>query len=198
MTWDIVFPKNNETEFISLAKKLGYHGLVFCYQKLPEKLPKAEFPLTLVELGKQKGMLRIARADDRLRSAIEMKQADLFYDVETVTKKDYLHHRGSGLNHVLATLLHKKGSGIAFAFSMLLHADLGRRAQLIGRIQQNIMLCRKYDVPMVVASFAGRPYEMRSPHDLTALFKDVGMHPKEIMDGWEWLGQKAERPSKGL
>ena len=39
MFTDIVFPKNNEAEFISIAKKLGYSKLCFIYNDL-EKIKK--------------------------------------------------------------------------------------------------------------------------------------------------------------
>ena len=190
MIWDIVFPRNNEQEFALLAKKLGYTGLVCCYSKIPEKIPKTVLPLVCIDMNKPKGALRILPASDKTRAMIEMKQADLIFDFEATGKKEYIHHRGSGMNHVLAHLMEKKSIALGFAFSTLLHADLLKRAQLIGRMHQNIMLCRKYHVPMITASFAGRPYELRSPHDLAALFSDVGMHPKEITTGWDWLTKK--------
>jgi len=70
---------------------------------------------------------------------------------------------------------------IAFPFCSLLNAKM--RARLVGRIKQNIMLCRKFKVTTVIASFAKNPYEMRSPKNLMSLFVTLGMHPKEAKDG---------------
>ena len=39
---------------------------------------------------------------------------------------------------------------------------------------QNIDLCRKYKVKMLIASFAKDPSGMKSPHDLISLFKVLG------------------------
>ena len=44
---------------------------------------------------------------------------------------------------------------------------------------KNIMLCRKYKVKTVTASFAENPFGMRSPYDVMSLFKNLGMGHKE-------------------
>ena len=44
---------------------------------------------------------------------------------------------------------------------------------------QNVRLCRKYKVRMVLASFAHDPWEMRSAYDLLAFGQVLGMTPKE-------------------
>ena len=44
---------------------------------------------------------------------------------------------------------------------------------------QNIRFCRKFKVPMIVASFAKTPFEMRAPFELKAFFEVLGMTSKE-------------------
>lgn len=189
MTWDIVFPRNNEKEYIELAQKLGYSGLVFCYTKDPVPVLKTDFPHKSILLGRS-GVLRVVASTETIRGVIERKHADLIYNFEVNTRKDYIHHRASGMNHVIAELLRKKEIVLGVAFSTLLHADPYKRGVLMGRIQQNVQLCRKYKVPIVVASFATRPLEMRSPHDLEIIGTKLGMHPQEVKQGQMWLTKK--------
>ncbi len=35
-------------------------------------------------------------------------------------------------------------------------------------------------MPLVLASFARHPYQMRSPHDLSVFFEQLGLHPSDI------------------
>ncbi|MFQ5621180.1 MAG: RNase P subunit p30 family protein [Candidatus Nanoarchaeia archaeon] len=182
MAWDIVFPKNNEKEFALVAAQIGYEGLICVYPKgKPQKMPKTKIPLV--------GCNDIKAGTDKVRGMIEQRRAKVIYNFETLSKKDYMHHRGSGMNQVLAKLLANREMGVGFAFSTLLHARSEWRGRLAGRLLQNIKLCRKYKVPMIVGSFATRPYEVRSFHDLQAYYCSVGMHPKEVTDGNKWLTQ---------
>ena len=102
-------------------------------------------------------------------------------------RDDFLHHRASGLNQVLCKLMHDKGSFMAFNFNNILNSEDIFCSKILGRIQQNISLCRKFKVPMIVFSFAKHPFEMRSPQDLRSFFLDLGMHPKEFSDGFSVL-----------
>ena len=61
----------------------------------------------------------------------------------------------------------------------------------MGRIMQNIRLCRKYNVSMVFASFAEAKWEMRSAKDLMSFAVLLGMTPKEAkVQVMEWLKLK--------
>jgi RNase P/RNase MRP subunit p30 len=44
---------------------------------------------------------------------------------------------------------------------------------------QNIVFCRKFKVPTLIASFARTPFELRNPSDLASFFTVLGMHPEE-------------------
>ena len=179
MAWDIILPRGNEEEFANVAKKLGYKGLI-CVGK--KKDVKTVIPLIWTS--------DIQKANDKLRGMIEMRKAKLIYDIEMVARKDYIHHRGSGLNQVLAALMHKREIGCAFAFSNLLHAEPYKRGQILGRMQMTIDLCRTYKVPIVLASFATRPLELRSPRDLKTFSSHLGMHVQDYLDGQAWLEDK--------
>ncbi len=83
----------------------------------------------------------------------------------------------------VARLAKKNDVAIGFSFNSVLNSSGMLRAQIIGRMQQNISLCRKYKNKTVIASFARNPYEMRAPGDLMAFFVAIGMHQKEAKDG---------------
>lgn len=172
---DIVFPNKNEKEFIEIAKKLGYAGLIFVYPAnvTPPKISSGKVKIKIAEKNK------IVKSSDRNRQILEKGSADIIFDCELLMPKDYSHQRASGLNHVMCTLAAKNKVAIGFSFSTILEASPKQRAVLMGRMQQNIKLCRKYKTKMVIASFAKDPYQMRNAHDISSFFTVLGMHPSE-------------------
>lgn len=194
---DIIFPDRNEKEFVEVAEKLGYKGLIFVY---PSKAGFAD----AAKLGAKTKVIcalisdqkKIQQARQNLvpvfvkstgddRFAFEKSKPDLVFELEEAQKHDYIHQRASGLNHILCELAKKNNVGIGFSFSSVLNSSGMLRAQIIGRMQQNISLCRKYKNKVVIASFARNPFEMRSPQDLISFFVTIGMHQKEAKDGLE-------------
>ncbi|MBU1975948.1 MAG: hypothetical protein KKG59_06095 [Nanoarchaeota archaeon] len=166
---DIVFPKDNEEEFLEVAKKLK-SKLVFIGSK-PEKVSGTYSGQLVVNTGGiKKGFdLNIGKAK---REFIESKKVDLIFGFEDESFKDGMHQRNSGLNHVLCKLAKDKNKMIAFDFSLLLHA---KDKQLVfGRMLQNAMLLKKFKNQVVIASFAKNPYELRSGKDYQALLEELG------------------------
>lgn len=117
-------------------------------------------------------------SEEKNRKAVENKQVDMLVAPERAGKKDRFTQRDSGLNHVLCALAKENDVAIGFSFSDLLNSNY--RSIVLGRMMQNVRLCRKYKVRMVVASFAKDPWEMRSAYDLLAFAQVVGMTPKEV------------------
>ncbi|MDP2750732.1 MAG: hypothetical protein Q8O89_07930 [Nanoarchaeota archaeon] len=183
---DYVIPNGNEREFIENAEKLNIKELMFLY-------PLTKFDATNLEMlqnGTKIRLLKAVIADkkdmhvakrkafDAVRAleenrAILEQGPDLMFGFEEASKKDYLHHRGSGFNQVLAKIAHDKKVSIGLSFSSLIRADSVSRAQIIGRMNQNKMLFRKYKVKFFVASFAERPEEMRAAEELKAFERVV-------------------------
>ena len=128
--------------------------------------------------GKSKLLVAKSSADDR--ELIEGKSVKLVYGFEEIKRKDYLHQRASGLNHILCDIASRNNIAAGFSCSSLIDKNAQDVSVAKGRMMQNIALCQKYKVKMVVGSFASVPYEMRSPHDLAALFEILGMSQDKI------------------
>src|SRR3989338_7200883 len=180
MNIDLVFPRKNENAFLKVAESLGYDILIFAYEK------KEEVPLKKITHEKIKVMtacnekarnadMIIAKHSEQDRNVIEKREVSVLYDLETEKRKDFLHQRASGFNHIHAALCREKKVKILFSHNIILKAK--NRGQILGRMMQNIWLCRKYKVPFALASCATSPLEMRAPHDLKALGIILGMHP---------------------
>lgn len=194
---DIVFPGRNEQGFVSTAQKLGYTGLVFVYDK-KEELENAKLPRTNLEIKKallaeprkvhayREKYFLIVKSSEQDQHVLEKTPPNIIFGLEALAEKDQLHQRTSGLNQVLCASAARNKVSIGFSFTDILTVQGFRRAQILGRVRQNIALCRKYKVKMVIASFAKNPTQMRNQQDLRSLFVLLGMHPKEAREALEW------------
>lgn len=106
------------------------------------------------------------------------------FGFELQEHKDFLHQRASGLNHVLCQIATKKNVHVAFSFNTILNTTGPERSKILGRMMQNIALCKKYKTPVRIGSFATQPYEMRSSNDLSALFAQLGL--QEAKKAMQW------------
>lgn len=194
---DYVFPSENEEKFIGLAPKLGYSGLCFIYQydkniiKYEEKIKKLQkktklnisygFIVSLRDINKIKKTKNLVfiKGSDKNRFVVEQKRADVLFSLEEQNREDFMHHRASGLNHVLCGLASKNKVVIGFSFNMLLK-NKKKLYVILGRLIQNRRLCRKYKIKTLIGSFAEKPFEMRNVKDIMGLFVMIGMYEDDI------------------
>ncbi len=163
---------------------------MYCDLVLIERTPAVE------ELGKKLGFGKIVCLDDvkRIhivdgtneminRKAVEDKKTQILLNPHQVQGKDRLQQRTSGLNQVLCSLAHE--NNVAIGMSL----DSVQESEAMGRVMQNIMLCRKYNVRMLFFTRARSLYEMRSASDLMSFCKVVGMTPGEAKVALTGLSQ---------
>ncbi len=140
---------------------------------------KAEILHKIPKQIRKESIIVIQGGDDTLnRLAVSSKYVDILLDPHLGNRKDFMHQRNSGLNHVLCALAKENNVAIGFSFSCILHAQ--QRAKSLGRMMQNILLCRKYKIHMVIGSFAENEWDVRNEKDLQAFFKVLGMTGKEV------------------
>ena len=129
------------------------------------------------------------------RAALSTRNVDILLDPHLGQRHDKMHQRDSGLNQVLLKLAKQNNVAIGFSFKSVLNSK--NCAKDLGRIIQNIQLCRKYKVKIVIQEFEGRNRD-----DVNSLFKVLGMTAKElqISDGYEKykLDFKARYVMKGV
>lgn len=198
---DIVLPKNNEAEFVEIALKLGIKKLYFLYDFDDYEEEKTQKKLNLIlenknmqietgfianqkninKTSKQSRFL-VAKSSDKDRFFIESGKIKIIYGFEETQRKDYLHQRASGLNHVICDMLKKNNVAVGFSYSSLFNKNNQVISLLTGRMMQNIVLCQKYKVKIITGSFADKPFDLRSPHDIMSLFTMLGMDGKIVRE----------------
>jgi len=186
--YDIIFPRGNETKLIEMAKRLGWEKLYLVYaldECLAAKKEKNEWDCCGLELNlgvvaTPKNIQEATRMSEFVivrstldpnidRQLFENKRIKMIYDLELTGRRDSYHHRNSGLNQVLCKLAAKNGITIGLSFNSLLAVSGMRRAQILGRMKQNIRFCEKFGVKKVVGSFARDEWEMRGKCDIGLL-----------------------------
>lgn len=156
MFCDLVLIGRDE-DLENFARKLGFNKLIF----------KEDFD----KLG-----IVISKDYDTNRRLIERKKIKILVDVHMNNFKDNLHFRSSGLNQVICKLMNKNNVALGISLASI------ENGLMLGRIKQNIKLCRKYKVKMKFFSFAKGKYEMRAREDMIPFLRAIGMTGKEAKD----------------
>jgi ribonuclease P/MRP protein subunit RPP1 len=145
-------------------------------QKKARSALECGFDLVLIEGG-----------DEEInRAASECWEVDVICHPERVTGKDLLDQKNSGLDDVMARFMAERGIAIEICLSELLSCYGVVRAQVMGRMRQNIELAKKYKTPIIITSGARDRFGMRAPQDLCSLGitlgMDAGMAKKAVSD----------------
>lgn len=171
-----------------LNKKLSVYAKKFGFEKF--------YPVSFAcfdDLRKIKKDLIFVKADkNNLRKIFENDKVDVVVGLESVFKDDNLHYRNSGLNQVLCKLANKNKISVGFSFADVLNGK--DRSKVIGRMIQNVSLCRKYKLNIVLGSFAEDNYGLRLRKDLEAFGRLVGI---DKLDNEKIFKLKEDKDIKG-
>ena len=113
--------------------------------------------------------------NDEINRAVLRLNIDFILSPEYIRRKDFPDYRNSGLNQVLCKEAAEKNISIAFNFSDILALSGEERAIRLGKMTQNVKLCMKFKVPMILATFASSESELRTPHELISFGISLGM-----------------------
>ena len=178
---DIVIPNEHEQEYLDVARKLGIKSIIFLYE--PKREIKKE---ELKELKEKNPDITINTANHIIKNTnkqginfakaniqtLENKHITHVYDLESVEEKDNHHYRRSGMNQAIAKKIKEQNKTIIIALEQIITNKEPQK--LIGRVQQNIELARKYKLQIAIASMAQKPENMRPEKEIQALIKTLG------------------------
>lgn len=102
------------------------------------------------QIAKAKGKIIVRGGDDDFnRKVFEMRGVDVLLSPEYGHKNDQLKQRDSGLNHVLCKIAAKNNIAIGIDLKNLKKKGI-EKAKWLGRVMQNIKLCRKSKTRMIL------------------------------------------------
>lgn len=125
--------------------------------------------LILSSYGKEK-VIVISKGDDFNRSILENNKVDVLVFREFNLRRDRLKQRDSGLNHVLCRLAKDNNISIGLDLNELTFRINKSDTEYLGRIIQNIRLCNKYKVKIVLSNISSI-----DKNSLIGLLESLGM-----------------------
>ncbi|MCB9362357.1 hypothetical protein H6504_02885 [Candidatus Woesearchaeota archaeon] len=154
---DIICPSGDIDAMIAQAEKLSITSIILLDKKHP-KLRCAVSKPKRDELG-------LIKAGADVRAWMERTKENYFYGFEDSEKKDFIHHRNSGLNQVICKIMKDRAHHYCFRIQ-----DCSDSFK-VGRIMQNIRFCNKYGIPVHPITLGTTPLQMRSKSDMVALLR---------------------------
>jgi RNase P/RNase MRP subunit p30 len=113
-------------------------------------------------------------------------------DLELDSRRDNLHHRSSGLDSTSAKLCARSNVLVLVNLANLRSLD----PVFLGRVQQNILLCRKHGAPLGVVSSAKTEGELPNERDVQSLLVTLGASPGEAKRATQALTKQYEAYTK--
>jgi|GEM_PF-1498951 len=181
MPRDVIFATDDVNKVLGRAATLGWSEIVVVHTgKRPEL--KASRSLQVVDgilvdkITKPRGdgTVRLFRAKDHARTLFEQGGADIVVGLEFLEEKDSTNERRSGFNQVLAAIASKRNIALGLLLTDLLRESPERQARILGRVMQNIRLCRKYGVAYHIMTGARTVSELRGVADMASLARQLG------------------------
>jgi len=161
--YDLTLIKTNKDEALDLSRKLGFSEIFFIDKDIIIK--------NLKEIRHNKLNIVLGGSDNLNREILNNRNVTILLNPEPAAR-DPLTHKNSGLNQVLCNLASKNKIAIGFSIDRI-------NEQLIGKIMQNIKLCRKYKIKMLFFTLAKTKNDLRSAYDLLSLLYSLGMNTEE-------------------
>ena len=106
------------------------------------------------------------------RAACENRQID-------VLSRPYLKQRTCGINQVLAKEAYKNDVAIELCFNDILSSYLSYRSKVMAHFREIIKLHKKFKFPLIISSGSSFLWDIRSPRDILAVFKSLGLSEEE-------------------
>ena len=126
------------------------------------------------EIKKNKGKIIIfsSEDDDLNRKVLEKEPINILL-LNQKSRKDFQKQRNSGFNHVLAKIAKKNKISIGINLDEIINSNSKEKAEILGRIKQNIKLCNKNKLKMKFIAINKK--NERNIYDLKSLGLVLGM-----------------------
>lgn len=154
----------------ALASRLGWTGVI-----KPVSVHSKDVQQEARRVRKDAEVV-IASGNSALnRLASDCWEMDAIGSSEMHEEKDFMHQMNSGIDYVIARACAEKGIAVELRFSNVLNSSGRKRAQILARMAQNVMICRDCGCDIIITSGAIDKYGLRNPRDLMALGIVLGM-----------------------
>jgi len=136
----------------------------------------------LKDKKKKKKIAFVGGNDSLNRRAIETLEIDYLISPERETMKDTLKQRDSGINHVVARKAKEKDIKIIVDLGEVSKLEGIEKAKRLGKIIQNVKICRKVGCNILLASLASKKNDVLDTKGRQALGENLGMSSQQVKD----------------
>jgi len=195
--FDLLLPKDNEASLADAAEKLGIVP-IFLYNfrdareilKKREQLKALGIPYHVgiyvkprssgdikkaAKLWIAADFLAVIDPGELVRAAVSNPKVDAVFRVPSSVSRDALEYRRSNWNSILSGIAQKNKVAYGIDFSYFVQSSGYKLAKIFGREMQNVLLCRR-KIPVLIASLATEPLEMRMPENLSCFARVLGLN----------------------
>jgi RNase P/RNase MRP subunit p30 len=177
MKIDVVVPRGNEDVLLEMAVRLGFKEIILLYTKgqdiKPElkkpssvKIIRAIFVSDINLLSGAKRYFDLVFAPSQ-REFVENPNVDYVILDSTQDGKDFFYQKRAALDDAVCAIAKAKEKMMVF------NVGSCDGKTVFGRMAQDAMLCRKYELKALVCSFADTPLAMRAPNDLDGFARSL-------------------------
>ena len=207
------------------ARKMGYQGIIICNHSGFERMfrPRSAEMVRNIDVvfgleviaGNAKALhSRVASARTRFpfiavhggteeinRAACENPDVDVLVHPESGSGDGNRNRKGNGncvraLSIAAVKAAEKNRVAIGFDLSPMIRLRGGQRSRWLEVVHRNMVLVRKFDLPVVITSGAGSHLDLRSPRDLAALAEVAGFEAEEVKTALEYPARVLELNKK--
>jgi ribonuclease P/MRP protein subunit RPP1 len=182
-------------EMIAMAKRLGLDGLGivrFADQPRPDFSAYGGIDLIDVVMIKPRDVEEFHKLIERVRDSSEVVSvAGGDYEINRLACEtpavDILCHpeygrRDSGLDHVCVRAAAENHVAIELNFRHVLESYKQSRSGLLAALSRNVLLCKKYNAPIITTSASLSKWNLRSGRELVAFATLLGLDLTTAVD----------------
>ncbi len=145
--------------------------------------PEKEARRIIETLKDSEKKIAVVGGDDAFnRRAVETLKIDYLVSPEREYKRDDLKQRDSGINHVVAKEIAKRNIVIVIDFNEIQKLKGKEKALRLGRIIQNMKICRKAGCPIKVASLALNQKSVTDERGRKSFGVSLGMSSRQSIE----------------
>lgn len=141
---------------------------------------------SIEKISKINNLIIVQGRDEEFnRKVLENRKVKILLDPENNNRGFSLIQRNSGLNHVLCKMAKENNIAIGINLSEIIKREGKNRAEYLAKVMQNVMLCKKYKVKMLMTTLAENKSELRNSYDMKSLCLVLGMDTKMAKEAVE-------------
>jgi ribonuclease P/MRP protein subunit RPP1 len=186
--------ENTTEEMVEIAKLLDLKGIGVCrfFEDRTKWGISEDFGIDIIKVA----VVKIQKPDELADAVKKARKAEIIavhggdYNINRVACEnsmvDILFHpelgrNDSGFDHICARAAAENNVAVEINFREVLQSYRKRRSLILNQIMKNIMLCKKYQTPVIITSGAQNKWGMRSGRELASLAHILGMELGQAM-----------------